>query len=353
MSAPSVPPLASPPPGGEKPKLLDRLRAAMRPRHDSLRTEEASVAWVRRCIPFHGKRHPPEMGTVAINQFLTHPAVEGHVGAATQNQAFSAIPFPYQKVLEVDPGRLPGVVRAPRPQRLPVVLSRDEVDRRLAELRDPDRLVAPSLDGSGLRLLEVLRPRVHDRDCARPEIPVRPGKGGQGRRTLLPQALTMPFQTHRRAVRELHRQELARGRGPVRLPEAFGRKVPSATTAWRRQWVFPSSTIAVAPRTGWRGRRHRHEGTVARAITRAGRRAGLTKRPTAPSLRHAFATHLREAGDDIGTVQELLGHRRVETTMIDTQVLTKGGPGVRSPRDAPEGGAAPVGIRRLCGAPEA
>ena len=254
MSAPNASSLVVPPSGGEKPKLLDRLRAAIRLRHYSLRTEEAYVAWARRFILFHGKRHPLEMGTAEINRFLTHLAVEGHVSASTQNQAFSALLFLYQKVLEVDPGRLAGVVRANRPKRLPVVLTRDEVDRVLAELHDPYRLVAQLLYGSGLRLLEALHLRVQDLDCAHHEILVRHGKGGKDRRTMLPQALTAPLQTHLHAVRELHQKELARGRGQVRLPEAFARKAPSATTDWRWQWVFPSYTISVDPRTGWRGR---------------------------------------------------------------------------------------------------
>lgn len=318
-----------------KPRLLQQVREACRIRHYSLRTEDAYVQWIRRFILFHGKRHPREMAAGEINQFLTHLAVAGHVSASTQNQAFSALLFLYHKVLEVEPGQIAGVIRANRPKRLPVVLTRDEVDRVLAELRDPYRLVAQLLYGSGLRLLEGLNLRVQDLDFQRHEILVRHGKGGKDRRTMLPLTLTQPLQTHLQAVRESHQRELARGQGQVRLPEAFERKIPSATTDWRWQWLFPSYTISVDPRTGWRGRHHLHEGTVSREITQAGRRAQLSKRPTAHSLRHSFATHLLEAGYDIRTVQELLGHANVETTMIYTHVLNKGGQGVRSPLDRP------------------
>jgi integron integrase len=218
---------------------------------------------------------------------------------------------------------------------LPVVLTREEVDLVLAELRDPYCLVAQLLYGSGLRLLECLQLRVQDLDFIRREILVRHGKGGKDRRTMLPQSLLPALQAHLDGVRRLHEKELARGRGQVRLPEAFERKAPAASTDWRWQWVFPSYTISVDPRTGWRGRHHLHEGTVSREISQAGRRARLSKRPTAHSLRHSFATHLLEAGYDIRTVQELLGHSSVETTMIYTHVLNKGGRGVQSPLDRP------------------
>jgi integron integrase len=313
--------------------MLDRVRAACRVRHYSLRTEDAYHDWIKRYILFHGKRHPREMGAAEINAFLTHLAVEGHVSASTQNQAFSALLFLYQKVLEVEPGRIAGVIRAVRPKRLPVVLTRDEVTLVLAQLRNPYRLVARLLYGSGLRLLEALQLRVHDLDFGRHEILVRHGKGGKDRRTMLPRTLEPDLQAHLHNVKELHERELSRGRGQVRLPEAFERKSPSASTDWRWQWVFPSSTVSVDPRTGWRGRHHLHEGSVSREITLAGRQARIGKRPTAHSLRHSFATHLLESGYDIRTVQELLGHSSVETTMIYTHVLNQGGRGVVSPLD--------------------
>jgi integron integrase len=321
--------------GPHRPKLLDRLRGALRVRHCSLRTEEAYVHGVVRYIRFHGLRHPQEIGAAEINAFLTDLAVNGHVAASTQNQAFAALMFLYQQVLEVEPGRIEGVIRANRPKRLPVVLTREEIDRVLAELRDPYRLVAQLLYGSGLRLLESLHLRVQDVDFARHEILVRHGKGGKDRRTMLPVSLAPRLKAHLETVGQLHQKELARGRGQVRLPDAFERKVPSASTDWRWQWVFPSYTISVDPRTGWRGRHHLHEGTASREISQAGRRAAIAKRPTAHSLRHSFATHLLESGYDIRTVQELLGHSSVETTMIYTHVLNKGGQGVRSPLDRP------------------
>jgi integron integrase len=315
------------------PRLLDRVRHACRVRHYSIRTEDCYADWIKRFILFHHKRHPLEMGAVEINQFLTDLAVNGRVAASTQNQAFSALLFLYQKVLEIEPGRIEGVIRANRPQRLPVVLTRDEVDRVLAELRDPYRLIAQLLYGSGLRLLECLHLRVQDLDLERFEILVRHGKGGKDRRTMLPRSLNPALQTQLNGVRDLHQRELAKGRGQVRLPDAFERKVPSASTDWRWQWVFPSYTISTDPRTGWRGRHHLHEGTVSREISQAGRRANVGKRPTAHSLRHSFATHLLEGGYDIRTVQELLGHANVETTMIYTHVLNMGGRGVKSPLD--------------------
>ena len=317
----------------QPPKLLDQLRAAVRVRHFSMRTEQAYAHWAVRFIRYHGIRHPKEMGTAEVNAFLTHLAEKRHVSASTQNQAFAALMFLYQEVLKVDPGQIEGVVRANRPKRLPVVLMREEVDRVFAQLRDPYLLVAQLLYGSGLRLLECLHLRVQEVDFGRQEILVRHGKGGKDRRTMLPISLAPRLRAHLASVQQLHQKELARGRGQVRLPEAFERKAPSATTDWRWQWVFPSYTISVDPRTGWRGRHHLHEGTVSREISQAGRRAQITKRPTAHSLRHSFATHLLEAGYDIRTVQELLGHSSVETTMIYTHVLNKGGQGVRSPLD--------------------
>jgi integron integrase len=315
------------------PRLLDRVRAACRLRHYSLRTEEAYVAWIKRFILFHNKRHPLEMGAAEINAFLTDLAVVGRVSASTQNQAFSALLFLYQKVLEVDPGRIAGVVRAVRPKRLPVVLTREEVRRVIEQLDGTFALMARLLYGSGLRLLECLRLRVKDIDFGRGEITVRQGKGDKDRRTMLPTTVRADLSDHLRRVRLLHERDLSRGFGSVWLPEALERKFPNAAHEWAWQWVFPSAVLSVDPRTGIKRRHHAHEGSVSRAITQAVRRAGLTKHATSHSFRHSFATHLLEAGHDIRTVQELLGHADVSTTMIYTHVLNRGGCGVKSPLD--------------------
>jgi integron integrase len=275
------------------------------------------------------------MGAAEINAFLTPLDVDGHVSASTQNQAFSAILFLYQKVLEVDPGQIAGVVRAKRPERLPVVLTRDEVRQVIEQLEGTYRLIALLLYGAGLRLIECLRLRVKDIDWGQNQILVRGGKGGKDRRTMLPQAVQRDLAEHLRRVKARHERELARGRGDVALPDAFERKSPSASREWVWQYLFPSATISTDPRSGARRRHHAHEGAVMRAIKEAVRRSGLAKRATSHSFRHSFATHLIEDGYDIRTVQELLGHKDVSTTMIYTHVLNKGGRGVRSPLDKP------------------
>jgi integron integrase len=319
------------------PRLLDRVRAAVRLRHYSLRTEDCYAAWIRRFILFHNKRHPLEMGAAEINAFLTDLAVRGHVSASTQNQAFSALLFLYQKVLEVDPGRIAGAVRANRPKRLPVVLSVDEVRRVLAGMEGTYRLIAALLYGSGLRLNECLALRVQDVDLERRELLVRHGKGGKDRRTMVPDALVGDLRRQRERVETMHRRERERGRGQVRLPDAMDRKASTATTAWAWQWLFPSARLSRDPRSDFVGRHHAHEGPVIRAIHEASLKAGLNKRATCHSFRHSFATHLLEAGQDIRTVQELLGHADVSTTMIYTHVLNRGGHAVRSPLDRLEG----------------
>jgi integron integrase len=316
-----------------QPRLLDRIREACRLRHYSIRTETVYVDWIKRYILFHHKRHPLEMGAAEINAFLTHLAVAGRVSASTQNQAFSALLFLYQKVLEVDPGRIAGVVRAVRPKRLPVVLTRDEVRRVIEQLDGTFALMVRLLYGSGLRLLECLRLRVKDIDFGRNEITVRQGKGDKDRRTMLPLSVKAELEAHLRRVRQLHERDLSRGFGSVWLPEALERKLPNASREWCWQWVFSSAVLSVDPRTGIKRRHHAHEGSVSRAITQAVRRAGLSKRATSHSFRHSFATHLLEAGYDIRTVQELLGHEDVSTTMIYTHVLNRGGRGVKSPLD--------------------
>jgi integron integrase len=306
---------------------------AIRLRHYSFRTEECYAAWVRRFILFHNKRHPLEMGAAEINAFLTDLAVRGHVSASTQNQAFSALLFLYLKVLEVDPGRIAGAVRAVRPKRLPVVLARPEVAGLLARLPKPYALIAGLLYGSGLRVMECLRLRVQEVDFGRQEILVRHGKGGKDRRTMLPAASAPALQVHLERVRRLHERDLAAGHGRVLLPDALERKYPAAATAWGWQWVFPSARRSSDPRTGLVRRHHAHPGPVARAVAAAARASGCVK-PVGPHvLRHAFATHLLEDGYDVRTVQELLGHANVETTMIYTHVLNRSRLGVRSPLD--------------------
>jgi integron integrase len=315
------------------PRLLDRVRAACRVRHFSIRTEDCYADWVKRYVLFHRKRHPLEMGAVEINQFLTDLAVNGHVSASTQNQAFSAVLFLYRHVLEVDPGVIAGVVRANRPKRLPVVLTRDEVRAVLAELSGTYRLIGLLMYGSGMRLLECLRLRVKDLDFDRGELMVRHGKGGNDRRTILPSTLKAELREHLVRVRTLHAADLAKGLGRVYLPDALDRKLPGAAAEWSWQFVFPAAVMSRDPRSGEVRRHHAHEGSVSRAVTAAVRASRITKRATSHSFRHSFATHLLEDGYDIRTVQELLGHADVSTTMIYTHVLNVGGAGVKSPLD--------------------
>jgi integron integrase len=322
-------------PDRPQPRLYDRVVEVLRVRHYSRRTEDAYVGWIRRFIRFHGGRHPRLLAEAEVTAFLSHLAVEGDVAASTQNQALSALLFLYQQVLEVKLAWLDEVVRARRPQRLPVVLSREEVRGVLAGLEGTYRLIGSLLYGSGLRLLECLRLRVKDVDFALGQIVVREGKGDKDRRTMLPAAVVPDLRSHLARVGVLHQQDLAKGLGAVLLPHALGRKLPSASTDWCWQYVFPSATISRDPRSGHRGRHHAHEASVSRAITAAVRKSGIAKRATSHTFRHSFATHLLEDGYDIRTVQELLGHASVETTMIYTHVLNKGGRGVTSPLDAP------------------
>jgi len=315
------------------PRLLDRLRAALRVRHYSLRTEQSYAHWVRRFVLFHGKRHPDEMGEPEINAFLSTLATDGRVAASTQNQALSALLFLYRHVLEKPFPEMPSLVRARRPARLPVVLAREEVRRVLAHLGGEARLVATLLYGSGLRLLEALRLRVKDVDLSRNEILVRDGKGQKDRVTMLPAALKPDLAAHLRAVRAAHDRELDRGGGDVHLPDAIRLKYPGAAKSWPWQYVFPAARESADPRGGEVRRHHLAETHVQRAVKRAVERAGVTKHASCHTLRHSFATHLLEAGYDIRTIQELLGHRDVATTMIYTHVLNSGGRGVKSPLD--------------------
>lgn len=321
-------------PGRASPRLYDAVVDALRVRHYSLRTERAYLGWIRRFIEFHHGKHPLLLAEPALSAFLSHLAVRGNVAASTQNQALSALLFLYQQVLDVDLAWLDDVVRAKRPKRLPTVLTREEARQILAELPGTYRLNGLLLYGSGLRLLECLRLRVKDVDFALRHVVVREGKGDKDRRTMLPTALIPELQTHLRKVFELHQRDLAAGLGAVLLPHALARKLPTASRDWPWQYVFPSAKISVDPRTGHRGRHHMHEATLSREITAAVRRSGIPKRATSHTFRHSFATHLLEDGYDIRTVQELLGHASVETTMIYTHVLNKGGRGVTSPLDS-------------------
>ena len=316
-----------------KPRLLDRVREAIRARHYSRRTEEAYVAWMRRYIFFHGKRHPAEMGAPEITRFLTSLAVDGGVAASTQNQALSALLFLYREVLEVDLPWLDDIVRAKRPQRLPVVLTRDEVRAILRRLQGAPRLMAYLLYGAGLRLLECCGLRVQDVDFGLNQIVVRSGKGDKDRVTMLPAAVKTDLARHLKGVREQHRNDLECGAGWVELPTALARKYPNAGREWAWQWLFPATRMYVDKLTGQRRRHHLHESVLQRAVKHAVWRAGLSKRAGPHTLRHSFATHLLEDGHDIRTVQELLGHRDVATTQIYTHVLNRGPAAVRSPAD--------------------
>ena len=324
-------PLPSAPP--PRRRLLDQVRDAVRVRHYSYRTEQAYVGWIRRFVIFHGKRHPAEMGAPEVGGFLSALATECGVSASTQNQALAALLFLYREVLGIEVGWLDDLVRAKRPQRLPVVLGRAEVEALLAQLAGVPWVMAMLLYGSGLRLMECHRLRVKDLDLTRREVLVREAKGGRERVTMLAARVVDPLRAHLDAVATRHVRDLAAGHGRVLLPGVLARKYPTADREWGWQWVFPASRLSLDPRSGaWR-RHHLHESVLQRAIHGAARAARLA-RPVGPhTLRHCFATHLLEAGYDIRTVQELLGHRDVSTTMIYTHVLNRGGRAVESPAD--------------------
>lgn len=315
------------------PKLLDQVRDKLRVKHYSIRTEESYVGWIKRYIYFHDKRHPKSLGARDIEAFLTHLAVQGKVAAATQNLAKSALLFLYREVLEIELSWLENITQAKAPKRLPVVLTVSEVQAVLSRLSGTHALIASLLYGGGMRLMEAVRLRVKDVDFARHEILVREGKGFKDRVTMLPEAVVAPLKTHMSKVKALHEDDLAQGFGEVYLPFALDKKYPNAGREWCWQYIFPSKNLSLDPRSDKTRRHHIDEKGVQRAVKQAVRDARLTKPATPHTLRHSFATHLLQNGYDIRTVQELLGHSDVSTTMIYTHVLNKGGKGVISPLD--------------------
>lgn len=314
-------------------KLLDRVRAAVRTRHYSIRTEQAYLGWIKRFILFHDKRHPQAMGEAEISAFLTHLAVDLRVSASTQNQALNALMFLYREVLGIEVGWLQGLQQAKKPERIPVVLTPEEAKRVLGRLPEDKWLMASLLYGAGLRLMECVRLRVKDVDFHYRQITVRDGKGQQDRVTILPERLRERLERQLESVRTLHRQDLAEGFGAVYLPDALERKYPNANRELGWQYVFQANQRSVDPRSGQIQRHHVSETSLQQAVKKAIRAAGITKPASCHTFRHSFATHLLENGYDIRTVQELLGHKDVRTTMIYTHVLQRGGKGVRSPLD--------------------
>ena len=317
----------------QAPRLLDQVRARIRFKHYSIRTEQAYIDWIRRFIKFNRNRHPVDLSSRDVEQFLTHLASVGHVAASTQNQAQSALLFLYREVLSRELPWLDGVVRAKTPSRLPVVLTRTEVADVLTRMRGTHRLIGDLLYGTGMRIMEALRLRVKDVDFGRREILVRDGKGAKDRVTMLPDRLFPVLREHLIEAKRLHRMDLRNGFGAAWMPFALARKYPAAANEWAWQYVFPADRRSVDPRTGITRRHHISDQSFQRAMREALRASGIAKPATPHTLRHSFATHLLEAGHDIRTVQELLGHSDVSTTMVYTHVLNRGGRGVASPLD--------------------
>ena len=319
--------------GTRAPRLFEEVRRVLRLKHYSLRTEEVYLGWIRRFVLAHGRRHPRDLGAAEVEKFLSGLAVQGKVSASTQNQALSALLFLYRQVLGIELPWMDGVVRAKRPQRVPTVLSREEVTRVLACMEGRPWLLASLLYGTGMRLMEALRLRVKDVDFDRREITVRDGKGGKDRHTMLPRALVEPLRREVERAATLHSGDLAAGFGAVWLPHALARKYPNAPRELGWQYVFPAPRRSRDPRDGIERRHHFDDALLSRALKRACRDAAVAKPVSAHTLRHSFATHLLEAGQDIRTVQELLGHKDVATTQIYTHVLNRGGLAVVSPLD--------------------
>jgi integron integrase len=316
-----------------KARLLDQVRDRIQVLHYSIRTEQSYISWIKRFILFNNKKHPADMGRLEIEAFLTYLAVKRNVAAGTQNQALNAILFLYRQVLNIDLPWLEDVTRAKKPKRLPVVLTVNEINAIFSYLDGVKGLVAQLLYGTGMRLMECLRLRIKDIDFERKEILVRQGKGGKDRVTVLPEKVIDALHLHLERVKTLHTKDIIDGYGCVYMPFALGRKYPNACREWGWQYVFPSSKIGPDPRSSRRARHHMSSQVIQRVIKLAIRRANINKPASTHTLRHSFATHLLENGYDIRTVQELLGHKDVSTTMIYTHVLNKGGRGVKSPLD--------------------
>lgn len=316
-----------------KPKLLTRVHLALRAKHYSRRTEKTYISWIKRYIYFHNIRHPEEMGEKEINVFLTHLAVKEKVSASTQNQALCALLFLYKEVLGREIGDLGNIIRARKPKRLPVVMSREEVKVVIGQLTGDKWLMASLMYGAGLRLMECLRLRVQDIDFVRNEITVRDGKGAKDRITMLPESLKTRLKAHLNKVKAIHEKDIDEGWGRVQMPFALDRKYPNAPMDWRWQWVFPQETRWINPRTGEQGRHHVDESILQKSFKNAVIKARIYKHATCHTLRHSFATHLLENGYDIRTVQELLGHKDIKTTMIYTHGLNRGPTGIKSPVD--------------------
>ncbi len=316
-----------------KPKLLDQVRAVIRTKHYSYRTEQTYIHWIRRYIIFHRKRHPLEMGEKEINKFLSHLAVMEKVSASTQNQALCAIVFLYKQVLKIDIGDLSDVIWAKKADRMPVVLTRKEAQAVLSQLTGMNWLMGMLLYGAGLRLTECLQLRVKDIDFEYRQITVLNAKGAKARVTPLPERLIEPLQNHLKYVKQLFEKDLRNGYTTVYLPYALERKYPNAGKELCWRFLFPATQISTDPQTGIKRRHHIYETVLQKAVKQAVRKAGITKQASCHTFRHSFATHLLESGYDIRTVQELLGHKDVKTTMIYTHVLSKGGLAVKSPAD--------------------
>lgn len=320
-------------PSSITPKLLEQVRAKIRVKHYSRRTEEAYISWIKRFILFHKKKHPIDMGEKEISEFLSYLAVDGNVAASTQNQAMCSIVFLYKQVMGKDMGEFKGLVWAKRPAKLPEVFTTDEVDRVLDNLEGVFHLIGTLMYGSGVRLIECLRLRVKDIDFAYEKINVREGKGAKDRRTMLPKISIPELHKQLKKVKAQHQKDLEKGFGTVYLPYALARKYPNANREWAWQYIFPATRLSVDPRSGVKQRHHFDESSVQKAVKKAIRAANIPKHAGTHTFRHSFATHLLEDGYDIRVVQELLGHEDVSTTMIYTHVLNKGGENIRSSAD--------------------